>query len=145
MKRALILLVVLASSYANAANHGPVFGLATPTNSQGEWSFDQGVFDRTTSLGSQASFENSSDTDSLRISLCRSLFPASLETPYFRRLVSSRVMTSIPLWLGVSNTQQRRSGLGSRARHSLVWQFPVHNPHSVASSRRVSPASWLEG
>jgi hypothetical protein len=56
MKRALILLVVLAASYANAANHGPVFGLATPTNSQGEWNFDQGVFDRTTSLGSQASF-----------------------------------------------------------------------------------------
>jgi len=56
MKRALILLVALAVPYAKAANHGPVFGLATPTNSQGEWSFDQGVFDRTTSLGSQASF-----------------------------------------------------------------------------------------
>lgn len=55
MKRALILLAALAAPYANAANHGPVFGLATPTNSQGEWSFDQGVFDRTTSLGSQAS------------------------------------------------------------------------------------------
>lgn len=55
MKRALMLLLVLASPSANAANHGPVFGLATPTNSQGEWSFDQGVFDRTTSFGSQAS------------------------------------------------------------------------------------------
>jgi hypothetical protein len=56
MKRALILLVALAlPSFANAAGHGPLFGLATPTNSQGEWSFDQGVFDRTTSLGSQAS------------------------------------------------------------------------------------------
>jgi hypothetical protein len=55
MKRALILLVAVASPYANAANHGPLFGLATPTNSQGEWNFDQGVFDRTTSLGSQAS------------------------------------------------------------------------------------------
>ena len=55
-QRALILLVVLALLWhANAANHGPVFGLATPTNSQGEWSFDQGVFDHTTSLGSQAS------------------------------------------------------------------------------------------
>ncbi len=55
MKRALILLVALASPYANAASHGPVFGLATPTNSQGEWSFDEGAFERTTSLGSQAS------------------------------------------------------------------------------------------
>lgn len=56
MQRASILLVVLALPWhAHAANHGPVFGLATPTNSQGEWSFDQGVFDRTTSLGSEAS------------------------------------------------------------------------------------------
>jgi hypothetical protein len=55
MKRALVLLVALASSHAYASGHGPVFGLATPTNSQGEWSFDQGVFERNTSLGSQAS------------------------------------------------------------------------------------------
>jgi len=40
---------------AIAAAHGPVFGLATPTNSQGEWSFDQGIFGRNTSLGTQAS------------------------------------------------------------------------------------------
>lgn len=57
MKRAFVLLVALTfSEYANAANHGPLFGLATPTNSQGEWNFDEGTFDRTTSLGSQASF-----------------------------------------------------------------------------------------
>jgi hypothetical protein len=56
MKRALILLVALALPWrAHASGHGPVFGLATPTNSQGEWSFDQGVFERSTSLGSQAS------------------------------------------------------------------------------------------
>lgn len=57
MKRALVLLVALAfSQYASAANHGPLFGLATPTNSQGEWNFDTGIFNRTTNLGSQASF-----------------------------------------------------------------------------------------
>src|SRR5256885_2568800 len=56
MRRAMILLVPLALvSSGFGAGHGPVFGFATPTNSQGEWSFDQGVFDRTTSLGSQAS------------------------------------------------------------------------------------------
>ena len=27
----------------NAADHGPVFGLATPTNPEGGWSFDLGV------------------------------------------------------------------------------------------------------
>jgi hypothetical protein len=56
MRRAVVLLVVLAlPSFAVAAAHGPVFGLATPTNSQGEWSFDEGIFGRNTSLGSQAS------------------------------------------------------------------------------------------
>jgi hypothetical protein len=56
MKRATTLLALsLFSLRAMGASHGPVFGLATPTNSQGEWSFDQGIFDRTTSLGSQAS------------------------------------------------------------------------------------------
>ena len=56
MKRAFTLLVLLALPLeAIASGHGPVFGLATPTNSQGEWSFDQGVFGRSTSVGSQAS------------------------------------------------------------------------------------------
>ncbi|HEY2352100.1 MAG TPA: hypothetical protein VGH83_06285 [Candidatus Acidoferrum sp.] len=39
-----------------ADGHGPVFGLATPTNSKGEWSFDSGVFGRSNSFDSQASF-----------------------------------------------------------------------------------------
>src|ERR1700692_2496345 len=56
MKHAVILLFVLAlPMFAVAAGHGPVFGLATPTNSQGEWSFDEGVFGRNTALGTQAS------------------------------------------------------------------------------------------
>jgi hypothetical protein len=56
MKCVVGLLVVLGLPlFAEAAAHGPVFGLATPTNSQGEWSFDEGIFGRSTSLGSQAS------------------------------------------------------------------------------------------
>jgi hypothetical protein len=56
MKRAVVLFLVLGVRlFAAAAAHGPVFGLATPTNSQGEWSFDEGVFGRNTPLGSQAS------------------------------------------------------------------------------------------
>ena len=56
MIRAAVLLVVLGLPLmAAAAAHGPVFGLATPTNSQGEWSFDEGIFGHSTRLGSQAS------------------------------------------------------------------------------------------
>ncbi|MBS1839424.1 MAG: hypothetical protein JSS69_12850 [Acidobacteria bacterium] len=41
---------------AFADGHGPVFGLATPTNSKGEWSFDSGVFGRSNSFDTEASF-----------------------------------------------------------------------------------------
>jgi len=56
MKRAILLLAVLTASMRGfAASHGPVFGLATPTNSQGEYSFDFGLFGRASSAGSQES------------------------------------------------------------------------------------------
>jgi hypothetical protein len=47
--------LLLTASAAHAASHGPVFGLATPTNSQGEWSFDLGAFGRTAGSGSEVS------------------------------------------------------------------------------------------
>jgi hypothetical protein len=56
MKAALFIAVLVMPTLAIAAAHGPVFGLATPTNSQGEWSFDQGFFGRSGAEGSQASF-----------------------------------------------------------------------------------------
>lgn len=50
-----VFVVIGLSLSAFGAEHGPVFGLATPTNSKGEWSFDEGVFGRNTAFGSQAS------------------------------------------------------------------------------------------
>jgi hypothetical protein len=50
----MVCLFCLAPSAA-AEGHGPLFGLATPTNSQGEWSFDSGLFGRANDFGSQAS------------------------------------------------------------------------------------------
>jgi hypothetical protein len=55
MKCAVLFVVLGLPLFAIASGHGPVFGLATPTNSQGEWSFDEGIFGRNTSSGSQAS------------------------------------------------------------------------------------------
>jgi hypothetical protein len=40
---------------ASASGHGPVFGYATPTNSQGEWSIDLGVTGRNTGAGNDVS------------------------------------------------------------------------------------------
>jgi hypothetical protein len=56
MKSHLVLACALAlPAIANAADHGPVFGYATPVNSQREISFDTGIFGRQGSLGTQLS------------------------------------------------------------------------------------------
>src|ERR1700693_172715 len=47
LKACSVLAVRLAMGHlATAADHGPVFGLATPTNPKGGWSFDLGVTGR---------------------------------------------------------------------------------------------------
>jgi hypothetical protein len=58
MKRTTILIfAVLALPWCVLADgHGPVFGLATPTNSKGEWSFDSGAFGRSNSFDTGVSF-----------------------------------------------------------------------------------------
>ena len=58
MKRTVVLGIALLALpwYVFADGHGPVFGLATPTNSKGEWSFDTGVFGRSNGSDSEASF-----------------------------------------------------------------------------------------
>lgn len=53
---ALAAAIVFARCVA-AADHGPVFGLATPTNPQGGWSFDLGVNGRGGSAGSASALE----------------------------------------------------------------------------------------
>lgn len=54
MKQLAILACVLALTVsAWASDHGPVFGYAMPVNSQGEFSFDSGLFWRYGSRGTQ--------------------------------------------------------------------------------------------
>jgi hypothetical protein len=56
MKQLAILACMLTlSAPAWASDHGPVFGYATPVNSQGEFSFDTGLFGRYGSQGTQFS------------------------------------------------------------------------------------------
>ncbi len=56
MKRFLLLAYALAwSSTAFATDHGPVFGYATPVNSQGEIACDTGIYGRSGSRGTQLS------------------------------------------------------------------------------------------
>ncbi len=56
MKKSWLLAAVLAlTAGARASDHGPVFGYATPVNSQYEFSFDSGLFGRYGSEGTQFS------------------------------------------------------------------------------------------
>jgi hypothetical protein len=56
MKPIVVLACAFAlSTFAVADDHGPVFGYATPVNSQREFSFDSGIFARNGSQGTQFS------------------------------------------------------------------------------------------
>jgi hypothetical protein len=55
MKAVVLTAFLFVAAFCGAAGHGPIFGLATPTNSQGEWSFDSGAFGRSSEVGSQVS------------------------------------------------------------------------------------------
>lgn len=48
-----VLAVTLLVAFAHASGHGPVFGFATPVNSEGETSFDVGVYSRLAADGIQ--------------------------------------------------------------------------------------------
>ena len=125
MKLAVVLLVVLGlRSFAIASGHGPVFGLATPTNSQGEWSFDEGIFGRNSSLGSQASIRTLMAygfTPHLTLSFT---LPAVVGDTPLPPTESSRVQISTPQSHGDSSTEPQRSVHVLKARPSLGLAVP---------------------
>src|SRR5581483_7967015 len=49
--------MLAAAPYLRGADHGPVFGLATPTNPRGGWSFDLGVNGRDGTGGLSSTLE----------------------------------------------------------------------------------------
>jgi hypothetical protein len=57
VRNSVLILAAAMSPSIHAADHGPVFGLATPTNPQGGWSFDLGVNGRSGSGGTTATPE----------------------------------------------------------------------------------------
>ena len=99
MRCVFLFVVIGLPLIARAAEHGPVFGLATPTNSKGEWNFDEGVFTRTTDLGSQASLRELVGygfTPHLMLSVT---LPAALGDARLLELNLSRLRSSFSLLL----------------------------------------------
>jgi hypothetical protein len=112
MRRAAFLLVVLSvSAFAFASGHGPLFGLATPTNSQGEWSFDEGIFGRAASDGAQASV--------------RTLVGYGF-TPHLTMFLT------IPVVIGSATLPPTRIQPGADFESSLAWRFQ-HNATKVGT------------
>ena len=106
-----IVFLMLTASFAHAGGHGPVFGLATPTNSQGEWSFDLGVFDRSAASGSEASL--------------RGLIAYGF-TPHLTLSVTA------PVVIGSANLPPTRIQPGADFDSTLAWRF-LHNTTRVGT------------
>lgn len=95
-----------------ASGHGPVFGFATPLNSQGETSFDLGVFGRTAAFGSQTTLKAMMSygiTPHLQLS---AVLPALLQPGQLPMSMMS----------------------GGEFQGNLAWRFQ-HNPNAIG--RRV--------
>ena len=121
MKRLAILACILVfAPIAWAANHGPVFGYATPVNSQGEFSFDTGLF------GRNGSFWNAVlDRQSDRLWPDTPPHLECIRSGYLRQRVSTRVAD-----FSHGRVTQGRPGASSTLLHR--W---------ANDSRR--PAPWL--
>jgi hypothetical protein len=103
--------LALIASFAHGAGHGPVFGLATPTNSQGEWSFDLGAFGRANATGSQVS--------------PRGLIAYGF-TPHLTLSVT------VPGVIGSANLPPTRIQPGADFDSTLAWRF-YHNTTRVGT------------
>jgi hypothetical protein len=85
-----------------ATGHGPVFSYATPTNSQGEWSFDFGLFARNAIAGSQVT--------------ARSMLAYGL-TPY------TQISVTTPAILTDANLPTTMMTGGDFFESSFAWRF----------------------
>jgi len=121
----------------NAADHGPVFGLATPTNPKGGWSFDLGVNGRGGDDGATSTLETELSygvTENLKLSVSAPLvFQAD---PYPR----SSVTENTPISGDFSGLTwwrfQRKDLAGKRIESTAVAGVLVPGPQREAGVYR---------
>ena len=111
MKHLLLMPLLLVSTGLFASGHGPVFGYATPVNSKGEWSFDTGVFGRTSALG----------TGLASGSMLGYGITPHLQTTF-----------KVPILLNSSFMPAARMTTGMDWQADLGWRF-LHNAKSVGT------------
>lgn len=131
---ALVAILLSVPGVVHANEHGPVFGLATPTNVKGGWSLDIGTMGR---IGSQSSgvmtraMLTYGITEDLQISLSG---PAVFSTS---SLQPARVTAMMPAngdfeALGAWRFQRRDNGVGSRLETTAYFGLIVPGPQTAA-------------
>jgi hypothetical protein len=117
------------SAFAFASGHGPLFGLATPTNSQGEWSFDEGIFSRAAGgdvRGSARTLLGYGFTPHLTLSWTLPVVAASATFPPTRIQPGDDFDTTLA-W----RFQHRATKVGTRIESTAFASFVVPGPQSA--------------
>jgi hypothetical protein len=107
----LLFLLLFLTSGAWGSGHGPVFGFATPVNSQGEWSFDLTLAGRNSAAGNQVTG--------------RGIVGYGF-TPHFMLSVSA------PVLLSNASLPPTRLQSGDDFESTVAWRFH-HNASSVGT------------
>ena len=126
------------SSRAIAAGHGPVFGLATPTNPKGGWSLDTSLMGRYGAGGAGTMFRGALGygiTENLKVSVSGPLvfqpepFPVA-RTAAFTPMGSD--FEGLALW----RFQRKDTGVGSRFETTAIGGLLVPGPQDSAGPLR---------
>lgn len=124
----LVLSLALAAVPASAQGHGPVFGYATPTNSKGEWSFDEAVLARDapgSNQGTIRSLIGYGITPHLTLSLDAPLVFGSGSLPPTRILGGDDFEGKLA-W----RFQHRTTGVGTRFESTAFAGFVLPGPQN---------------
>lgn len=138
MRSAVVMAAMMATAaHLTAADHGPVFGLATPTNPRGGWSFDLGVNGRGGGGGVTSTLETELSygiTPNLKLAVSGPL--VFQPDPYLR----STVTTNTPISGDFSGLAwwrfQRKDLAGKRVESTAVGGILVPGPQQEAGIYR---------
>jgi hypothetical protein len=117
----LFALLLGTGAEAFASGHGPVFGFATPVNSQGEWSFDAGMFGRNATFGSQLT----ADDGELRLHAPPSVFIDRPRTRAARIVADDHDVgrRRVPNQFGVAFSSSAECDWKPLRKHDRPWDW----------------------
>jgi hypothetical protein len=125
---ALAFMTLLAMTHLRAADHGPVFGLATPTNPKGGWSFDLAVNGRSGTASNLEALLSYGVTQNLKLSISGPI--VFQPDPYPR----SSVTTNTPISGDFSGLAwwrfQKKDFAGKRVESTAVAGILVPGPQA---------------